>query len=78
MLTCRIVSPQRTQYVERLTKITIPAYRGEMQILTGHAETFVSVLPGDVVLHEAAGSVDRIPILGGQCHVSGNAVVIIL
>lgn len=58
--------------------ITLPTFNGRVQLLPGHAEAFILLREGDVVLRLADGQRRIVRINGGECHVKKDAAVIIL
>ncbi len=77
-MTCKIVSPQQMQQYDAVNLIALPAYRGRMDVLTGHAEAFVLLVEGTITVAHGAGQTEQIPIEGGHCHVKDDDVVIIV
>jgi len=77
MLSCSILSPERTQRFDALIRITLPAHSGEIQILRGHAESFIALREGKIVLESGRGK-EVVVVPGGECHVLEDMVNIIL
>ncbi len=77
MLTCTITSSAKTTVYENVKSITLPAYYGETEILPGHAEAFILLKEGDIVI-ELPGKNERIKIEGGEFYVKDDKTIIIL
>ena len=73
---CSIVSSEEKQEFNNVESVTLPAFSGEMQILPDHAESFVSLRKGKIILE--AGQTKTLPIEGGMCHIKNNTVVVLL
>jgi len=56
----------------------LPAFSGQMQILPGHAESFLSLNEGNIVFQESRERKETIQIMNGECYIKDDAVVIIL
>lgn len=72
---CSIISSEDKQEFTDVKSITLPAFSGELQILPGHAESFVVLQKGEIVLennHTKAFSIEA-----GVCHIKSDIVVII-
>ncbi len=72
---CKIVSPDRTREFPRVAAVTLPASGGEMQILPGHAETFVKLRSGAVVLKSKEKI--SLPVSESVCYVKNDEILII-
>ena len=73
-----ITSPKKTIRYSNIQSVTLPAYSGQVQILSGHAESFFLLKQGNIVLRYSIKQMETVPINSGECHVSGNTVVVIL
>jgi len=79
MITCVITSPAETTVYEKALSVSLPAFFGRMQVLPGHAEAFVLLKKGEVVVRQANGPESKIiQIAGGECHIKGDRMAIIL
>lgn len=78
MLDCDIISPENITSFKELKSVRVPAYRGEAQILPGHAESFMMLKTGQITLEKNGTKKDVIDIQGGECHVLNDTVKIIL
>lgn len=79
MLKCTITSKEETKEYGELKSVTLPGYIGQMQVFSGHAETFVLLQDGDIVLVNAeSGAEEKIRIQGGECTIRKDNVMIIL
>jgi F0F1-type ATP synthase epsilon subunit len=80
---CTVVSPHKTLEFQRVISATLPAWRGQMEILTGHAEAFIILQKGEIVLKtnkvsSASLAVRTFSVSGGICRVKNNEILIIL
>lgn len=75
---CLITSPQKTRRYKHLKRVSLPAFSGRMQILPRHAEAFVLLKRGDIVLGRNGDPNREITITGGACHIKDDRVVVIL
>lgn len=73
---CIIVSSEGKQEFEQIQSITLSAFLGELQILPDHAESFIALRQGKIVLEN--GKIQAIPVEGGICHIKDNITTIIL
>ncbi len=79
MITCKITSSSENKVYDNLKSILIPISSGNMEILTGHAESFILVSEGNIVLRFFDVNNNKIIIKSknGECHIKNNKVVII-
>lgn len=47
---CLVISQEQKKEFHNLKSITLPGASGELQLLPGHAEIFIVLGPGEVVL----------------------------
>jgi len=79
MITCIITSPAETMVYENALSISLPAFLGRMQALPGHAESFISLKKGDIVIKRSNATESKIiQISGGECHIKDDRMAIIL
>ena len=78
MINCTITSLNNTSEYNDLRSIMIPALSGQMQILTNHAESFILLDAGNVILKDSGKNITSVKISGGECHIQNNSVTIIL
>jgi len=78
MINCVITSFKKTIIYKNLRSITLPAFSGQMQILSGHAESFILLKKGDIIIQKSQKKQDNIQILNGECYIKDDAVDIIL
>lgn len=78
MINCTISSATQTKKYGNLTSVTLPASLGQAQILPGHAEAFILLNGGIVILRQSDGQKQSVQISKGGCHVKDNEVMIIL
>ncbi len=77
ILDCTVLSKQGATNYDKLRSVTIPAFSGEMQVLPKHAEAFILLKKGDIVL-QAVEDKKIIVVSEGCCYVKNNHIVIIL
>lgn len=73
---CLIVSSESKQEFRKIKSITLPAFSGELQILPGHAESFIILRQGEIILE--SNTVQNLPVKDGVCNVENDIVTIIL
>lgn len=73
---CTIISPENKRQFEKVQSITLPAFSGEFQILPGHAESFIALRQGKIILESE--KINTIPLEGGICYIKDNITTIIL
>ncbi len=79
MLTCFIFSPDSTKKYDNLRGVSLPALKGQMQVLSNHAESFILLKQGKIVLYKKNGNKKELQIDNeGGCYVTNNKVNIIL
>ncbi len=78
MINCKITSPKETTIYKNVQNITLPAFSGQMQILSGHAESFILLQKGNIVLQQTDNEKETIQNMGGECYIKDNTVTIIL
>jgi F0F1-type ATP synthase epsilon subunit len=78
MLTCTITSTEKTEQYAGVRQVRLPAYKGEMQVLPGHAEMFVILRNGDLVLRQSDGREESKRITGGECHIRDDHVTVVI
>jgi F0F1-type ATP synthase epsilon subunit len=78
MINCVITSPEATKRYKNVQSVTLPAFLGEMQILPGHAEAFILLQEGNIILQQLNRQNEVIRITSGECYVKDNVVVVIL
>jgi len=75
---CIITSPKKTMQYNNIQSVLLPAFSGEMQVLPRHAEAFVILKKGNVVLKQEGEKKKIINIDNAQCYVRKGQIVIIL
>lgn len=78
MLTCTVISPQKSKVYKNVQSIAVPAFWGRAQILSGHAEAFLMLNQGAVVLWLPGAKQETFQISTGECYVKDNKVTVIL
>ncbi|OIO33505.1 MAG: hypothetical protein COZ49_00040 [Candidatus Yonathbacteria bacterium CG_4_10_14_3_um_filter_47_65] len=77
-ITCVILSTQKARTYEALHSVLLPALSGQMQILPRHAEVFVLLGPGTIVLESLDGTRESIPVENGESYIRNDMVKIFL
>lgn len=78
MINCVITSPKETRVYKNLLSVSLPAFFGQIQILSSHAESFITLKEGDIIAQKSQKKQDDIHISGGECHIKDDVVNIIL
>lgn len=79
MINCVIITSEAKKVVyDGLRSILLPAYSGQMQILPGHAESFVVLKKGGLILRQSNRQDKTIQITKGEFYFKDNRAVIIL
>ena len=78
MFSCEIISPTKKEIFQDVKSITLPAWQGEAQVLSGHAESFMALRDGEVILQLANGEKKNIQIKKAGFYIKDNKAIIIL
>lgn len=80
MLHCIIVSPDSKQEFSDVASVTLPGWWGQLQVLPHHAESFVVLRKGEVILENAddRSTPVKICIEGGVGHIWKDVITLIL
>ena len=73
---CLVVSSNQAKQWKNVSRITLPAIRGEAKILPGHAESFIQLKAGKLILKNQKE--ENFPISHGICYVRQDKVLIII
>lgn len=73
---CIIITTENKQQFDQVQSITLPAFGGELQILPEHAESFIALRRGTVVLENKKTNA-VVPLEGGICYFKDNFATII-
>ncbi len=77
MIKCIITSLNKTVDYENIQAITLQTTSGEVQILSGHVESFFLLQGGDISLFLSNGQKKLIKNVDGECYICDNQVIII-
>ena len=78
MFKLNFVTPEKKIVTDqKLEEITLPAFKGELNILPGHAPLMTTLEAGIVHYRLADGTQDRFAISWGYCQVSGDGVSVL-
>lgn len=73
-----LVTPEQKLVLgQELAEITLPAYRGELNILPGHAPLMTTLSPGILTYKLASGETRTLAISWGYCQVSATGVSVL-
>jgi len=78
MLDCIISSPDFIKKHSQVRSVFLPALKGQMQVLSGHAETFVLLTKGKIVFNKEGENKEEMEIEQGGCYINNNKINIIL
>jgi len=78
MINCTITSPKKTTVYKKVQSIMLPTFSGQIQILPGHAESFILLREGNISLRQLKKENKIIQNINGECHIKNNVVTIIL
>lgn len=78
MIECQVLTTNKKLFSDRIRSISVPAVRGQMQILPDHAESFVLLQEGELELVTKQGKLKTIKIEEGLLHIQNNRLVILL
>ncbi|HEC32695.1 MAG TPA: hypothetical protein ENI63_00355 [Candidatus Kaiserbacteria bacterium] len=78
MISCTITSPKKTIVYKDVRSVTLPAFYGQMQILPGHAESFILLKEGSISLQQSGKEDEAIQNINGECYVKDDVVTVIL
>jgi len=78
MIDCTITSQKETTIYRNVQSIKLPALSGKMQILPGHAESFVLMRVGNIFLQQSDKQDKIIQIKNGEFYIKNDKVTIIL
>lgn len=74
-----LVTPeQKLVFGEELEEITLPAFRGELNILPGHAPLMTTLTPGLLTYRLKNGETKTLAISWGYCQVSASGVSVLV
>ena len=77
MLTVSVISPERVLYEGEAESVVVPAYDGEVGILTGHAPLMTLLGRGVLRLSAAGGATRRFAVEGGFLQVVDDKVRVV-
>jgi F0F1-type ATP synthase epsilon subunit len=78
MFNCQITSPEKSKLYKSLKSATLPGYFGQVQVLSQHAESFILLSKGDIILTRADDKREVLAIEQGCGYFSNDTLVIIL
>ena len=75
---CVVTSAEKTTTYKGLLSVSLPAASGLMQVLPGHAESFVAVNGGSVILKGGDDRIETLTIGKSECHIRDDVVTIVI
>ena len=78
VLECQILTEKKVLFSGQSQYITLPAANGMMQVLPGHAESFVVLQAGEIVVVTKIGKVRSFTVPGGLGYVRDDQVVVLI
>lgn len=78
MFTLTLVTPEKKLIAgKEVEEVTVPAFRGEIDVLPGHAPLMTTLSTGVLKYREKGGDVHRVAISWGYCQVGPAGVNIL-
>ncbi len=77
-LQCMIIAPDSTIFSGPVRELTVSDRSGSLQILPRHAEMFMAVAPGEIVLRRPDGSPLSLSVSGGVLHFKDDVATVVL
>ena len=74
-MNCTVVSADGRRDFQNVESLVLPTLSGEVQVLPGHAESFLTLGTGQIV---SSNKNEIISIEGGACHIKDDDVIVIL
>ncbi len=78
MINCTITTAKGTKRYSGLRSVLLPASSGQIEILPGHAESFLLLAKGDIILNSKTGGKEKRPIEGAGCYMQNDELMIVL
>ncbi len=78
LIDCTVIAPDALRFQGPVRCLTVSDSRGRLQLWPLHAETFVALRPGDIVLRRPDGTDFAIPAAGGVLHLKDDVAKIVL
>lgn len=70
-----VLTPEKTVLDVKVSKVTLPASKGQFMVLYNHAPVITSLEDG-LIIYESGGALAKLSILGGFAEVNENVVTI--
>lgn len=70
-----VLTPEKTVLDVKVSKVTLPASKGQFMVLYNHAPVITSLEDG-LIIYESEGALAKLSILGGFAEVNENVVTI--
>lgn len=70
-----VLTPEKTVLDVKVSKVTLPASKGQFMVLYNHAPVITSLEDG-LIIYESGGVLAKLSILGGFAEVNENVVTI--
>jgi len=75
---CSIISPKKIEKRTELKSIILPAFWGRMEVLPGHAESFIVLTEGEIIFKTQNSQEEKLFIKKGLFYTKDNKSLIIL
>jgi F0F1-type ATP synthase epsilon subunit len=73
---CEIISSNQIKEFNGVKSISLPAYSGQMEVLPGHAESFVKLKEGTIIIQTEKKI--SVSIQEGICYINNDTIIIVL
>lgn len=78
MLHCMVAEGGRTLFSGETGDVVLPGVNGVVEVLPSHAECFVALGKGEIVVAVGEDEEEAYPVDGGVAHVRGDRLVVLL
>lgn len=75
---CVIISRTSKKVLKNTRSALLPIKTGAMQVLQGHAESFILLSKGEICIEATSHRTKLISITRGFCHVTADTITIVL
>lgn len=77
MSTLTVITPEEVNTYDEVESVTVPAAGGEMEILSNHAESFLTLQAGSVVIRLRDKKKITVPVSECIAHIDQDRIVIV-
>jgi F-type H+-transporting ATPase subunit epsilon len=71
----RVFAVDREIFAGEAKSLTVPSATGQLQILAEHAPLISILKEGEIIIEDANGGIQKLPIMGGTVEVTDTEVV---